>query len=198
MRQRRGFTLLEALIVTSLVGVVVIKVCLLMRMRSTTQSSEITAMTVEDQARRVMEQIAFALMGADRDRVTPDPESPNYSSEVRFEVRMGVENGEVVWGDPQWMGITDAERQVAWRERPDEPDGRRVVWCNVVRPFLEGELMNGIDDNGNGLVDEKGLTFALEDELVTIRLTLERADESGHSVQRSVEMAVALRNGGGD
>src|SRR5262249_7661269 len=123
------------------------------------------------------------------------PSAPNYSSEVRFEVRIGVENGEVVYSDPQWLGITDNNTQIAWRNKADDPNDRRVVWCNVARPFLEGELMNGIDDNGNGLGDEKGLTCVLDHDLITIRLTLERPDEQGHLVQRTIETVAAFRNG---
>ena len=88
-----------------------------------------------------------------------------------------VENGAVVWGDPE--EISGANAQVVWSQNPGDPDERRVVWSNVVRPFLEGEIQNGTDDNQNGLIDEKGLNFTLQGNRVTIRLTLERARNAG-------------------
>lgn len=194
MSKRAGFTLLELIVVLTLLGLVVVKVGLLLQMRAATQSREMTSMMVEDQARRVLDQIAYAIMGADRDRLMPSQETPIDSPELRFELSLGVQNGEVVWGDPQWVGLANGNRQIAWRERPDQLDERRVVWCNIVRPFLEGELQNGIDDNGNGLIDEKGLSFSLEGERVTIRLTLERIDEQGEPVTRTVESIVTCRN----
>ena len=68
------------------------------------------------------------------------------------------------------------------------------MWCKVVRPFLEGEQMNGVDDNGNGLIDEKGLVFTLDGSRVTVRLTLERKSETGELITRTVETMITCRN----
>jgi prepilin-type N-terminal cleavage/methylation domain-containing protein len=193
-RGRAGFTLIEALIAIALAAVVLVKVGMLAKMRSDTAAHESTELVIDDQARRVLEQISYAVMGASRERLIPDPESPIYSSELRFEVSLGVQDGKVVWGDAQWVGLDKGDNQVAWRERPDAPDERRVVWCKVVRPFLEGELMNGIDDNGNGLIDEKGLVFTLDGSRVTVRLTLERKSDSGEIITKNVETMVTCRN----
>ncbi|MCK6448314.1 MAG: prepilin-type N-terminal cleavage/methylation domain-containing protein [Planctomycetes bacterium] len=196
MRRRTcsGFTLVEASIAIALLALVFVKVGMLVKMKSDTAAHESTALVVDDQARRVLEQISYAVMGASRERLIPDPESPIYSSELRYEVSLGVQNGAVVWGDAQWIGLSAGANEVTWRERPDAPDERKVVWCKVVRPFLEGELMNGIDDNGNGLIDEKGLVFTLNGSRVTVRLTLERKSETGEIVTRTVETMVTCRN----
>jgi hypothetical protein len=182
------------IVVVALTSLVAVKVGLLMQMRATTESREMTVMMVDDQARRVLDQVAYAIMGAGRDRLIPDPEAPLHSTELRFEVSLGVVDGEVVWGDTQAVGIDADSSQLAWRERPDQADERRVVWCNTVRDFLEGEVINGADDNGNGLVDEKGMTFVLEGNRVTILLSLERTDEKGNPVTRTVESVVTCRN----
>ncbi|MCC6408835.1 MAG: prepilin-type N-terminal cleavage/methylation domain-containing protein [Planctomycetes bacterium] len=192
--RRAGFTLIEAAIAIALLALVVVKVGMLVKMRTDTAAHENASLVVDDQARRVLEQISYAVMGASRERLIPDPESPIYSSELRYEVSLGVQDGEVVWGDAQWIGLDKSADQVAWRERPDEPDERRVVWCKAVRPYLEGEQMNGVDDNGNGLIDEKGLVFTLTGSRVTVRLTLERKSETGEIVTRTVETMVTCRN----
>ena len=194
VRGRAGFTLIEAAIAITLLALVMVKVGMLVKIRSESADREDVELVTDDQAHRVLDQIAYAVMGASRERLFPDPESPTHSSELRFELMLGLQDGEVVWGDSQWIGLDASGTQVSWRERPDEPDERRVVWCSVVRPFLEGEIVNGVDDNDNGLIDETGLVFTLEGDCVTIRLTLERTSASGQVVTRNVEAKATCRN----
>ena len=77
-----------------------------------------------------------------------------------------------------WMGPTEQE----------------VVLCHGVREFLEGETPNMLDDNGNGLIDERGFSVDLDGENLTFRLSLERVDASGNTVIRTLESSVWLRN----
>ena len=84
--------------------------------------------------------------------------------------------------------------QVIWRDKPGEVDERSVVWSRWVSDFLENELPNGIDDNGNGLIDESGLTFVIDGSMVTIRLTLQRTGSDGKSSVYSREATVHCRN----
>ncbi len=194
-RYRNGFSLIEVLAVMALAAIVFVKVGLLVRMRAQTDSQENTAMIVEDQARSVMERISYALMGTARDRLRPTLDMPLYSNELRYQASLGIdEKGEVVWDEPETLGLGDVDSQVVWRRTSAGSEEQRVVWCNSVRPFLEGELINGMDDNGNGLIDEKGLTFSLHGSLVTVRLSLHRVDEDGKGIVRSLEMSLTIRN----
>jgi hypothetical protein len=59
---------------------------------------------------------------------------------------------------------------------------------------MERELANGADDNANGLTDESGLTFDVDRKKVTIRLTLERADQSGEKIKVTRSTEVTCRN----
>jgi len=69
------------------------------------------------------------------------------------------------------------------------------VLCGGVRELLHGETANMADDNGNGLIDEGGLSFALVGNgTVTIRLTLVARDPHGLLVARTVESSVHMRN----
>jgi hypothetical protein len=192
---RAGFTIIEASIAIVLLVIVSIKVTMLLDMAAEAESTDSADIALEDQARRTLDQIAFAIMGANRETLFPDPESPTHSEQVRYEVSLGVQNGEVVWGDPERIGVeAGSETRVVWVENPGEIEERRVVWCNVVRPFLEGEEQNGVDDNGNGLIDETGLSFTLQGNMVWIRLSLERLKSTGEVVTKTIDTRVTLRN----
>ncbi len=69
----------------------------------------------------------------------------------------------------------------------------RVVWNGItlceVAPFLEGEIPNGMDDNGNGLIDERGLSFTFDRHSVRIRLTTQARVDGELRVQ-TVETTV--------
>ena len=194
MNRRSGMTIIELSISMLLLVVVGFKVSLLLGMAAEAGEENTSRIALEDQAMRLMDQVSFAVMGADRDTLFPDPDSPTYTDRVLYSVSLGVQDGEVVWGEPETIEMSAADEQVVWRSQPGEPEERRVVWCNIVRPFLAGEIQNGIDDNGNGLIDESGLNFTLEGNTVQIRLTLERTNADGDRIDESVETRVTLRN----
>ena len=60
--------------------------------------------------------------------------------------------------------------------------------------LLGGELSNLGDDNGNVMVDERGLVFELNANLLTIRLTLEDIDGNGNTLNKTVQTSVRVRN----
>jgi hypothetical protein len=76
--------------------------------------------------------------------------------------------------------------------------GTEAVLVEHVRELLEGELPNGLDDNGNGLVDEPGfcVTYDVLTGVVTLRLTVERSAPESLTVVRTTETATRLRNAG--
>jgi len=105
--------------------------------------------------------------------------------------------GEVDDGaDNDGDGLVD-EKRVVFIERIGTPQQRRRVLCTFVADSLEGEIAgNGIDDNGNGLVDEEGFCISYEGSVMVVRLTVERLSEDGRLVTRTVERRVRLRNDG--
>lgn len=192
--RRGGFTLLELLMALALFAIMTVKIHYAMVAANQASTRSTRRIVVEDQARRVLQQIAVAVMGANRGTLIPDTVAPLSMSSMRFQVNLGIENGEVVWSDPEQVALDDATEQVFWSSNPDAANARRVVWSNLVTPFLEGELPNGMDDNGNGLIDEKGLSFEVDRNAVRIRLTLERITDDGESVMETVETTVTCRN----
>ncbi|MEN8150098.1 MAG: hypothetical protein ABFS86_09755 [Planctomycetota bacterium] len=74
------------------------------------------------------------------------------------------------------------------------PTESTVVLARGVARHLEGELPNGVDDNGNGFVDERGLLLEIQDRAVQISLTLERTGRDGQPVVTTARTLVALKN----
>jgi prepilin-type N-terminal cleavage/methylation domain-containing protein len=70
-----------------------------------------------------------------------------------------------------------------------------TIATNVAR-FLEGEMGNGADDNGNGLVDESGLCFSFDSttSLMTIRVTIEGTAAGGVVIRATIQTSVKLMN----
>ena len=194
-RSETGLSTPELIIAMALFAIVSVKAVMVMNSANEAYEDDTNAMSLEDQARRTLDQISYAIMGADRDTLFPDPSSPIFTTELQYFLNLGVDaDGEIIFDDPEKISLSADETQVIWRKNPDAPDERRVAWCNIVRPFLEGELFNAVDDNGNGIIDEKGLSFVVRKDAVTVRLCLERLTSGGETTTQAVETVVTIRN----
>jgi hypothetical protein len=194
--RRAGWTLIEVVLASTLALGVVTKAAFVMHAALGLAGDESASMHYEDQARRVMDQIALAVMGSDRDSLVPTVDEL-HTDHITYRFSLGLEDGEVVWSDPEEIRLDAGAGNggvVEWRENPDAANERRAVWTNLVSPLLEGETINGVDDNGNGLIDEDGLSFVLDGSRVVIRLTLRRPEVDGRTVQETVERVVTCRN----
>jgi hypothetical protein len=192
---RAGWTLIEVLLAATFTVGLVTKAAFVMNSAIMLAGDETASMHYEDQARRVMDRIALAVMGSDRDSLVPQIEEL-HTNRIRYSFSLGLEDGEVVWSAPEEIAfLGGAETSaVEWRENPGAAEERRVVWTSLVSPLLEGEEVNGADDNGNGLIDEDGLSFVLEGNRIVIRMTLRRPEVDGRVVAESVEHIVTCRN----
>lgn len=189
----RGWTLIELTLAAVLVTTVMAKAAVVTRTALALANDDSASMHYEDQARSVMDRIALAVMGSDRATLLPQIEEIS-SDNLRYSFSLGIEDGEVVWSAPEEIRLGDANNTIEWRENPGAAEERRATWTNAVSPLLEGELVNGLDDNGNGLVDEDGLSFVLQGERVVIRLSLRRPEVEGRMVEETVERIVYCRN----
>jgi type II secretory pathway component PulJ len=194
-RTSQGFSLVEAVIALSLIGLVVTKLTVVMGDAQHAHHQETTAMALEDQAMELIDKIAYAIVGSSRDSLDPNNAGvPFYSQRMRYSLSLGVEDGQAVWGDPEEIGLVEEQGELYWGQNLGLESERRVVWANTVSQLLEDELPNGEDDNGNELADELGLCFVLDGSKVTIRLTLERIDAEGNRIQVRRETEVTVRN----
>lgn len=96
--------------------------------------------------------------------------------------------------DNDGNGLAD-DCSVVWVRDPGGADELRAIVCNRVPDALEGEIDgNLLDDNENGLVDERGLSLDFVDAGVRVRLTVVEQDKAGRDVTRTVERVVWFRN----
>ena len=93
---RRGLSTLEVLVTVALLAVVAAKVVLVSSSASTASNNDLASIVAEDQARQTLDRIAYSVMGADRDNIDPSAQAPAFSSQIRYRLSLGVENGK--WG----------------------------------------------------------------------------------------------------
>lgn len=189
---RSGMTMIELMIVATLTVAIVLKAAFVVNAALGLANEETASMQGEDQARLIVDRIALAVMGSDRGTLLPQVEEI-HSSSIKYSFFMGLEDGNLVWSDPEQICLEDGTK-LAWCENPGTADERRTVWSNLVSPTLQGEVVNGVDDNGNGLIDEDGLSFVVEGDRVRIRLTLRHPELDGRTAEQTVESVVCCRN----
>ena len=158
---RAGWSLIELVLASALVLGVVTKAAFVMNSALGLAGDSTASMHTEDQARAVMDRIALAVMGSDRGTLVPEIEELHTNS-LRYTFSLGVEDGEIVWSDPEQIRLGVGNSSVEWVENPGAAEERKAVWTSLVSPLLQGEEVNGVDDNGNGLIDEDGLSFVLD------------------------------------
>jgi prepilin-type N-terminal cleavage/methylation domain-containing protein len=194
-RPRAGFTLLEMLIALGLVALVVTNIVLAMQGSTKAYETSSSRVEIEDQARRTLDKIALAVMGSSREGLAPGQQFPLDTHVLTYQLILGYEDGEAVWSDPERIEREEQAAQITWSKNPGVAGEQRVVWTKWVRDTMAGEIGgNLIDDNDNGLTDERGLSFTIEEDLVTIRLTLERPGLDGNPVTVALETQVNVRN----
>jgi prepilin-type N-terminal cleavage/methylation domain-containing protein len=191
---RAGFTLLEMTIGLVVVGLVLGNVVMMMGSSNDAYDRESSKANLELQLDQTLDRIVLALMSASRDSLDPGASNPAFHTALQFRQSLGVQDGEVQTSPQERIEFVVEGGEVIWREQPGEPDGRSVIWSRWTSQFLEGELLNGEDDNGNGLVDETGLSFVIEGSRVTVFLTLERTDSEGNRDVISRSAVVHCRN----
>ena len=190
----RGFTLIELSIAVVLMTILFVKLTLIVDEAMKVHRRESAAMALEDQTQLLLDRVAYAVIGSDPDELFPNPNLPFFSTRLEYRVSLGVEDGEIVWGDPEVIGLVDeAPSQLYWGRKVGQVGEQIVVWCRTVAEYMQNEIENGADDNLNGLTDESGLSFVLDGASVTIRLTLERIGKEGTS-SYARETTVTCRN----
>jgi hypothetical protein len=174
------------------------------------RSSTLSCST-EKGANRALETIVSHLSFAGRDGVLSCFGTAIATDTLEYRSVAGCSEGNVVWGDVTrigWApepadppdgedndrnGLVD-EGMIVLTRNPGQPGETRQVLVRGVARLLEGEALNGVDDNGNGLSDENGLCFERRGDSVAVRITLCRMGGDGVPVTRTAETSVTPRN----
>ena len=210
-RRRAGFTLLEMVIVMSLLLILMAAGAMTAKHGNAAFRRNAANNSLDSKSARTLQRIVAAVRGASNGSLVPSPDPPFGSATLDFQHAVGYAAGAVVWGptirvalelapgevdngvDDNGDGLID-EGIVVRVENPGELNERRIVLARGVREFLEGETPNGLDDNGNGLIDERGLSFDESRNLLTVWLSVERTGSEGEIMTRTLQTAIALRN----
>lgn len=194
-RSRAGLSLVEVLIASGILSVLVTIVYLVLQRSSDTYANESVHLSLDERARETLTEISRDLREAGSATMrTGDPPVPLVDGQPVEDLRFGTISG-------------------------FDPTRREVQFSNTVRyrwrPAL-GEVVNGLDDNGDGRADEgtvertdpsgkvtrlcgdvkvQGLKFVYTPHKVAVTLDLERLDLKGTRVQRRATTTVDLRNG---
>lgn len=210
----RGFTLVESLIAVTLLAVLFLAVAQTSSKASDAFDEGSVEHTLSTGTHRCLERVTQAIEFADGSILGGLGVLDLGDDEVAFRVPRDWAGTEVDWSEPIRI-LLELERgelndgldndgdelidelQVVQIVDEGTPTERRIVLATGVPELFDGETANNLDDNGNGLRDERGLSFSAAGSVVTVRLTCQRRDEAGRLLTKTAETAVRLRNTGG-
>lgn len=199
-----GFTLLEMAVAVGLLALVLSNLYSVLGGTTTALSKRNVEYEADSQAKRALDRIAFAVIGAASGTLLPTSPSPGSVSDINYQEFLGTGDedadgdgkNDFVFSDPMRIGATSqSSGDVSWFQNPGTEFETHVVWAKNVPAVAVGEIPgNGSDDNGNGLIDETGLAFVKEGKSVRIVLSLRISDGKGGFLERQKQTTVTCRN----
>lgn len=151
-------------------------------------------MTHEQDSSRVLRQVTDALRGADAASLPLVPPAPLSASTIDFQTQQGYQGKSWTWSPPRRIGYDAATGTVRRIDDFGLPGQKVTVWADNVPALLEGEIANGADDNGNGLIDEAGFCVTREGNMLVLRVTIAGQGQIDGDSTRTAEVRIALRN----
>jgi prepilin-type N-terminal cleavage/methylation domain-containing protein len=194
MRHTRGFTLLEIAVALTIALVLIGAVYSVTQEATETAHLGTSISMLDAEVSRTLDRMATELVAAGIESI--EPAALEGDPAVCFRKCIGADGTTIRWGPRQSFDLRaeDGVNRVVWVQDVDAESPREIVLTRVARAYAEGEVLNAADDNGNGLVDERGLSFELVGRTLTIRLTLERPGPAGQVLARTATTSVKLRN----
>lgn len=182
--KKQGFTLLELMIAIAVLAILGALVFMMLKSMSDSYSTGSLHGGLNSETRDLLDRIAAET--ADAGITTLVPAFPNGSTTLAFRRNTGYAGGAIVFGAP-------------------------ITYAFVYEP---GELNNGIDDNGDGRIDEgrlvrtengdpvilsrdlaeNGITFTQTGNTIRVILTIEKVDEKRQVVRYTRETTIQIRN----
>lgn len=205
-----GMTLLEVAISTMVMSAIVLSAAGAVN-RSFSAWTDISKTgDIERREQGAMDLICLVLADAGKTQLSAC--APPYGAySLTFKAAGGFTGGAVTWKNTQiieWKpsptdpvngvdndnnGVID-DGVVVWRRNVGGATESSTVIARWVPYLAPGEITNTTDDNGDGLVDERGLSFKLVGNALTIRLAIMRKAADGTMITTKSERTIALRN----
>ncbi|MFT5052545.1 MAG: prepilin-type N-terminal cleavage/methylation domain-containing protein [Chlamydiales bacterium] len=191
---RSGMTLVEIMISVTILSLVGMSLQTIVNVLGNSYTSGIRRIALDTSGARTMLELIGALRMSERSSLSALPAAPFSATSVTFRRTDRVVDGLTEWIDPERIVYDPAIGEVHWIEYPGLPEELVTHRCRGIAPMLEGEIANGVDDNGNGLIDEPGFCLDLEDDVLTARFTLQGTDAQGRLTQRTWTRSIECRN----
>jgi len=191
---RSGLTLVEIAVAIGLVGVVLSAIHSVLQGITGGYRSGNARMELDALGARAIGRLVEGLRTAAVGTLTGLPESPLYGTAFDSRRSLGFDGTKTEWSDPERFAYSAPEGTLTWTRAAGTPAEKILLRIQGVAPLLAGEQLNGLDDNGNGLVDEPGFCATLDGDLVQVWLCLVGPDPSGRSIERAWSMSIRCRN----
>lgn len=191
----RGMTLIEIMIAMTILTLVLVLTLLSLNVFSRTFAVGTIEGDVENAARKGLDEVAQLVLDSGSSTMQELPALTTTGSPViTFRKNLGYKNGAIVFGNLVQIKAEN-KKLIVRRDLTLATEWTQVV-VDGVSDLLEGETLNGADDNGNGLIDESGLYFKLAGSQLTIYLTMEKTDgrPNGRTWKATCSTTVQLRN----
>jgi|1048.fasta_scaffold04255_3 prepilin-type N-terminal cleavage/methylation domain-containing protein len=197
VHRQAGFTLVELMLVMGVLGLVFGAMGTFQVRSQQASDAGIARAETEARARRVLARVVDELSGVAQSRLVPDPTGLFGTSDLRFQRPMGVVNGSVAWGTQARLQLVPDSQRPELRNLvlvPNTSASKSIVLCKGVTALGLGESSNGIDDDGDGQVDEAGFSVQRVGDLLTIQITLVLPDKAIGAEAIEHSTATVLKN----
>jgi hypothetical protein len=209
-RGERGTTIIEMAATAVVLTIVVAAVGLSFKTSFGFFRTSNSARNLERKANRGLEKVLDGLQRIPEDAVLPQLSAGQNSSWISYQRIASFVDGTAVYGpvmrlewapdpnDPEDGDDNDSdglvdEGMIRLVTDPGGANEEIEVIVTDVASMMDGETLNSVDDNGNGLIDERGLCFEKDGKLLTVRVTLLRVAEDQSVVPWTGIGAVSLR-----
>ena len=202
LNRKAGLTLIEVAIALGLMVIVMSGVALLSSAGADSYSSAAVSSNIDSRSSEVAERLLQELEGVSPTGVMIPAPGLGGTDTLLFQTPWGkltridyqMDTSEVNDGiDNDGDGLIDEGGVVLTRDVGGAGEISTVI-CNGVSEYLEGEISNLADDNGNDMDDESGFCLQTIGDLLIVRLTLLDSDGNGHTTSRTVETSIRMRN----
>ncbi len=199
-KDKRGFSLLEVMIVSLIFSVIILAAFGMMAVGIDIEDSTVTIGDMEDRSRMVLERIVGELQGAIMDTVIINATNDM----IIFQVNEGYVGGEVQASTVRMFGLEYDTGEDMFGNDGLDNNGNDMIDEGLVVRVVEDEFgapvdtttlahwIRGYDYRTRQTV--QGLFFGLSGRNLTIRLEMQRRDAKGRLLQSISQTSIRIRN----